>query len=251
MMAVDSFYWAMMLSACGMGETVADFLSSGPLQLGYACASAVLVTMVCLALYAERRAHAPNSVRYWTTIVTMSTAGTTMADFISRTLGWGYFRGTLFLGGLFAVTLLVWRGGGHPTLRDDSNEHGRSLVETNGRYWTAVMVASTLGTTLGDSLTNGTRLGFGGGTLVLFAVFAVLLLADHRASAPNEARYWMALVSASTIGATSGDYLTKDDGLNLGFGWGTGSLVVLFIAISLIARRRTVHPPANQLSTAT
>src|SRR5262249_31906569 len=113
-MAVDSFYWGMMLGACCMGETVADFLSFGPLQLGYARASAVLVTMVCVTLCAEQRAQTPNGARYWATIVTMSTAGTTMADFISRTLAWGYVWGTLFLSVLFAVTLLAWRRGARP-----------------------------------------------------------------------------------------------------------------------------------------
>lgn len=250
--AVDSYYWAMMLSACCMGETVADFLSYGPLHLGYARASILLVAMVCATLWAEQQAPNPNEARYWTVIVIMSTAGTTMADFISRTLDWGYLWGTLFLAGLFAATLLVWHRRTQPSdlLPDlDLEEHRKSLVETDARYWTAIMVASTLGTTLGDSLTNGMYLGFGGGSLLLLSFLAIILFAEYRAKAPNEARYWMALVSASTIGATSGDYLTKDEGLNLGYGWGIGSLVVLFVAISVIGLRRAPSFPPGQAST--
>jgi len=255
MVAVDLFYWAMMLSACCMGETVADFMSHGPLQLGYAHASIVLVAMVCGSLYAERSARVPNEARYWTTIVIMSTAGTTMADFISRTLDWGYFWGTLFLAVLFAATFLVWHRRAHPKnplLPDvDLEVHRKSLPQTDARYWTAIMVASTLGTTLGDSLTNGTHLGFGGGSLLRVTVLAIVLFAEHRAKVPNEARYWMALVSASTIGATSGDYLTKEEGLNFGYGWGIGSLVVLFIAITVIGRRRAPSPSAKEAFTFT
>jgi len=42
----------------------------------------------------------------------------------------------------------------------------------------------------------------------------------------------------STIGATSGDYLTKDDGLNLGFGRGSALMLAAFLAVVLVGRRR-------------
>ena len=54
----DGFYWATILAACIMGETLADFLSHGPMELGYGMASLVLGAGVILALVAERTAHA-------------------------------------------------------------------------------------------------------------------------------------------------------------------------------------------------
>ena len=56
-------YWSTILGACTMGETAADFLSHGPLGLGYARASLILGTLVALALVLEWRARWRNDRR--------------------------------------------------------------------------------------------------------------------------------------------------------------------------------------------
>ena len=246
----DAFYWVTILSACTMGETAADFLSHGPLGLGYGWASIILGSLVVVSLALERFAKVANEGRYWTTIVVMATAGTTMADFISRTLKFGYLWGSIFLAALFAATFLLWRDkssmgesekANHSVLPHvDINPTGKRLPPTNARYWAAIMVASTLGTTLGDSLSNGTRIGFGGSSLILGLLLAITLFMEYKAHVRNEARYWTALILASTIGATTGDYLTKEEGLNLGYYWGNGALIVVFVGIVLYARGRTL-----------
>jgi uncharacterized membrane-anchored protein len=65
----------------------------------------------------------------------------------------------------------------------------------------------------------------------------VVLLVEARAEVDNEARYWTALVLASTIGATTGDYLTKEEGLNLGYFWGNGLLIAVFVVIAIVGGR--------------
>lgn len=265
--APDTAYWALILSACAMGEASADFFSHGPLHMGYARASLLLGTFVVLALIAERRAHVANEARYWTTIVVMSTAGTTIADYLSRTLALGYLWSSLLLIALFTATLLAWKrttrapalgaplrdtllphvdvpadaAGGALLPHADIGAAVRTLPATDARYWAAIMVASTLGTTLGDALTNGTRLGFGGATVMLGAALLVVLAVEQRAHVRNEARYWTALVLASTIGATSGDYVMKEEGLNLGYAGGIGALVALFLLIVAVRRWRAAR----------
>ena len=234
--SVDLLYWAMMLSACSMGEAIADFMSHGPLGLGYGWASVVLMTGVIAALFAERAAKSKSQARYWIAIVIMSTAGTTLADFLSRTLKLGYFWGTALLAALFAATFFLWRRSLHPAA--DLEKQKKAVPKTDSRYWAAIMVASTLGTTLGDSLTNGTKLGFGGGSAILLSLLGVVLFLESRARAENEARYWTALVLTSTVGATSGDYITKEEGLNLGYYWGIGAVLLLFVDIFIFARSR-------------
>ena len=163
----DLRYWAMILSGCTMGETAADFLSHGPMHLGYGLASVILVAFVFAALYAEFRAKVPNEGRYWTAIIIMSTAGTTLADFLSRTLELGYFWSTVMLVVLFVISLVIRRKGrpAHESLLPhvditassagalphiEISQSAKALPQTDVRYWTAIMVASTLGTTLGD-----------------------------------------------------------------------------------------------------
>ncbi len=254
----DLLYWITILSACTMGETAADFLSHGPLGLGYALASVILGSLVVGALFLERLARVPNALRYWTTIIIMATAGTTMADWLSRTLELGYFRSSALLGTLFVAILLAGRNGRLSPRRAELassvlphieiEQPLRRVPTTDARYWAAIMAASTLGTTLGDYFSDGVELGFGTSSLVLFALLAMVLAVELRARMPNEARYWTALIIASTIGATSGDFVTKDEGLDLGYFWGNGLIIGVFVCIAVARRLMAQRAPQHQES---
>lgn len=253
----DLIYWVTLLSACAMGETAADFLSHGPMELGYARASLILCSLVFIALAVERAARMPNPLRYWTTVVVMATAGTTIADWLSRSMQLGYLYSSAILTVCFIAALVVWakcastpapsaRSGVLPHIEIEAPM--QLLPQTDFRYWTVIMVASTLGTTLGDYFADGLELGFGASSLILLALLALTLFFEFRTGASNEKRYWTALILCSTIGATSGDFLTKEDGLDLGYFWGNGVLIAAFLVIALVrmvlAGGRT-HPEAT------
>ena len=225
-----ALYWATILSACTMGETAGDFISFG-LRFGYGWASCLLVSLLIIALLMEARAKAPNEARYWTTIVIMSTTGTAMADFLTRTLKLGYGWGSTVLIGLFTIIYLIERRS-----KIDINKQTMSLPATNAFYWAGILVASTFGTTMGDFVADVLNLGFGGASLFLGSLLAIVLIAEFRATTSNKLRYWTALVITSTIGATTGDFLTKKDALNLGYGWGSAILIAVFAIIFLIGR---------------
>lgn len=233
-------YWVTILSACTMGETAGDFVSFG-LRFGYGWASCLLITLLIIALVMEARAKAPNEARYWTTIVIMSTTGTAMADFLTRTLKLGYGWGSAVLTGLFGIIYLVERGS-----KIHIHKQTTSLPPTNAFYWAGILVASTFGTTMGDFVADVLHLGFGGASLFLGSLLSVVLFVEFRAKTPNKPRYWTALVIASTIGATTGDFLTKPDALNLGYGWGSAILITVFTIIFLIRRR--FNPAAGRAS---
>ncbi len=250
-------YWVTILSACTMGETAGDFFSFG-LKFGYAWASCFLLTLLTLALIAEARAKTPNEARYWTTIVIMSTTGTAMADFLTRTLKLGYGGGSALLTSLFGLVYLaekIYKRAKHRSAGDSGlphisldvasksvlpqikiGAHTHSLPATDFFYWAAILVASTFGTTMGDFVADVLGFGFGGGTLFLGSLLALVLFVEFRSHIPNKPRYWTALVITSTIGATTGDFLTKEDALNLGYGWGSLILIGVFAVIFLIRR---------------
>jgi uncharacterized membrane-anchored protein len=256
----DARYWATILVACTMGETAGDFVSHG-LNLGYGMGSVALVSLFAFVMILELRAKVPNEARYWTAIVITSTTGTTLADFVTRSMKLGYGWGTAFLVGILGVMFLVWKrrapappGGAVATALphveiatpapgsvlphvaiEGAKKRGPS---TDARYWAAILVVSTLGTTLGDFVSDGLSVGTGRGTLLLGGLLAVVLILELRAKVANEPRYWTAIVLTSTIGATSGDYLTKDDGLNLGFGVGSAIMMAAFVVVVLVGRLR-------------
>src|SRR5262249_50226736 len=136
--------------------------------------------------------------------------------------------------GVLSLVLFVWRKRGASAPSDED----KSVPATDARYWTAILVISTIGTTLGDFVSDGLDIGTARASLLLGALLAIALFFELRAKARNQARYWIAIVLTSTIGATSGDYLTKDDGLTLGFALGSGILLILFVVAVLVGRRR-------------
>jgi uncharacterized membrane-anchored protein len=232
-----------------MGETAGDFLSFG-LALGYARSALILIALLTVALLVEARAKGPREYRYWMTIIIMSTTGTALADFLTRTLELGYARGSALLITVFVLIYLAER----VYRRSSKTRAGRSekqnvfdeidedikkegIPRTDAFYWTSILVASTFGTTMGDFTSDVLGLGFGGGALLLASLLLVVLIVDYWSRSPSVALYWAALVIASTIGATTGDFLTKPDALNLGYGIGSLILITALAIIFFIRRR--------------
>lgn len=251
----DWAYWATILIACTMGETAGDFVSHG-LKLGYGVGSIALVSVFAAVMVLELRAKVSNEARYWTAIVITSTTGTTLADFVTRSLKLGYGGGTALLLAVLGAVFLIFRrrapgtrvlphvaidtGDADSVLPHAKIEEPRKAgPSTDVRYWSAILIVSTIGTTLGDFVADGLGIGTARGSLVLAGLLAIVLFLEARAKVANEARYWTAIVLTSTIGATSGDYLTKDDGLNLGFGVGSAIMLGAFVAVVLASRLRT------------
>lgn len=241
-------YWATVLSACTMGETAGDYLSFA-MELGYGRASVALALLLMAALIWEAFAKTQSEFRYWLTIIIMSTTGTAFADFLTRTLELGYARGSLLLITLFILIYIAERIYKR-SKTDDSDANRREISEkyergiktsglpaTDAFYWISILTASTFGTTMGDFTSDVLGLGFGGGTLFLGALLLSVLILDYRSAKPRVALYWTALVVASTIGATTGDFLTKPDAMDLGYGWGSLILITILGFIFFIRHR--------------
>ena len=247
-------YWVTILSACTMGETAGDYLSFG-LELGYGWAAVVLSAVLLVVLIIEARAETRSEYRYWATVIIMSTTGTAFADFITRTLELGYAWGSALLITVFVLIYLAERlyksgrraaaGAEGRNVFDTADEDIKTtgLPKTDAFYWVSILVASTFGTTMGDFTSDVLGLGFGGGALLLAALLIAVLTVDYRTKVAAAALYWAALVVASTIGATTGDFLTKPDALDLGYGWGSLILIAFLTAIFL-ARYRLIGAKA-------
>lgn len=256
-LATYVLYWATILSACTMGETAGDYLSFG-LKLGYARSAIILGVFLLLALLLEWRAKAQSEYRYWATIIIMSTTGTALADFITRTLELGYARGSALLITIFILIYFAeWayrrrEGGGSKGERQnvfadvERDIKTRGLPKTDAFYWLSILVASTFGTTMGDFTSDVLGLGFGGGALLLAALLLVILVVDYFSHVGEIALYWAALVVASTIGATTGDFLTKPDALNLGYA--IGSLILITVLAVIFFIRYKLAPTKSALS---
>jgi uncharacterized membrane-anchored protein len=229
-------FWAIKLLATTVGETGGDALSM-TLDLGYAVASLIYVAFFAVTVAAQVGSPRYRPLCYWAAVVATTTVGTTVSDYLDRSVGLGYVKSSIALLCGVLLLLFVWR-----------RTTGRIAFEkiTTRRdeifYWLTILVSNTLGTALGDFVATTTGIGFERGTLV-FAGLLALVAAAHLWSRkiPPSALFWAAYVLTRPFGATLGDTLTKpraEGGLELGRI--SASLVIaalMIVGIILVARR--------------
>jgi len=211
----------MKICATTLGETAGDLLSM-TLKVGYAVSSVILLGFFIVTLFTQLRAKKFHPYLYWMVILSTSTAGTTMSDYMDRSLGLGYAKGSAILVSILGVVFLVWF----------LLEKNLSVVHIKTQraeilYWVAILFSNTLGTALGDFLADDSGLGFIGGAVLIGSLLLLLLALFQFTQISRAGLFWLAFVLTRPFGATMGDVLTKlpEQG---GLGLGTiGSSVVL------------------------
>ncbi len=222
-------FWIMKICATTLGETAGDLLSM-TLNVGYAISSIILLGFFALTLLIQLFSKKYHPFIYWAVILATSTAGTTMSDFMDRTMGLGYMVGSLILVTLLVATLFIWK----------MTEKSLSVTDIKSLrgevfYWTAILFSNTLGTALGDFLADSSGLGFSGGAILIGSLLLLVVLAYYFTKLSHVVLFWLAFVLTRPFGATFGDLLTKPiekGGLNLGTVG--SSLVLLVILLALI-----------------
>ncbi|HEY9648248.1 MAG TPA: hypothetical protein V6C88_17860 [Chroococcidiopsis sp.] len=227
--AITAFFWIMKICATTLGETAGDLLSM-TLNVGYAVSSIILVGIFLATLVTQLVSNRYNPLLYWTVILSTSTAGTTMSDFIDRTLKLGYPLGASILLTILLITLAIWRFSIGSLSVTDIKTPKVELI-----YWTAILFSNTLGTALGDFLADTSGLGFFGGALLISALLALTLAAHYFTQISQVALFWIAFVLTRPFGATFGDILTKThEKGGLAFGTIGSSIVLLSILLVCI-----------------
>ena len=139
-----------------LGETTPDAGEAG-LNL-YLVRTAIFGVLLIVLVWRRSERKRFNSWLYWATIAASTTAGTTLADFSTRSLGIGYPAGhssfspaCCFRCSLGTAHLEAWTS-------------QRSHSTRRAFYWVTITFSQTLGTALGDWIANS-ALGYGGGAL--------------------------------------------------------------------------------------
>jgi uncharacterized membrane-anchored protein len=239
-------FWLIKLLATTVGETGGDALSM-TLDLGYAVASLIYVAFFALTLAVQVRAKRFHPAVYWAVVVATTTVGTTLSDFLDRSVGLGYVKSSLALLCGVLLVLGVWKRVAGRVAFEDITSRTDEIF-----YWLTILVSNTLGTALGDFVADTTGLGFERGTLV-FGGLLVLVAALYRWAkriSPG-VLFWSAYVLTRPFGATLGDTLTKpraEGGLELGriaASLSIAALMVAGIAVSTRIERRRARPAAS------
>lgn len=196
-------FWITKICATTLGETAGDLLAQ-TLKIGYAISSAILLGFFFITLFAQLFSKKYIPIIYWLIILSTSTAGTTISDYMDRTLGLGYANGSIILFSLLITTLIIWK----------LSEKSLSLTDIRSLrgeifYWTAILFSNTLGTALGDFLADNSGLGFLGGAALIGSLLAVIICLYYFTKISHIILFWLAFVLTRPFGATFGDLLTK------------------------------------------
>ena len=151
---VTLVFWIIKVLATTLGETGGDALSMS-MNLGYLYSTGIFAVVFAVLVVAQVKADSYKPVLYWATIIATTTLGTTLADFVDRSLHIGYTGGSSILVVLLIGSLLIWKRD-LGTLSVDSIRTPKAEFY----YWTTIMFSQTLGTALGDWTADTESLGY-------------------------------------------------------------------------------------------
>jgi uncharacterized membrane-anchored protein len=101
-------FWIIKILATTLGETGGDAVTMS-MNLGYAVGTLIFLAIFLAVVTVQIRRKSFNAYLYWLTIVATTTVGTTIADFVDRSLGIGYLGGSTLLLACLMGSLAVWR----------------------------------------------------------------------------------------------------------------------------------------------
>jgi uncharacterized membrane-anchored protein len=232
--AVDARYWTAITLASIFGCNLGDCLSFYAHWNHWIGLGPLAVIFVAL-IFGERQSAFTTQAWYWTIVIVLRAAATNLADLATHTFEWPYPRVIL---GLAVIQALVVCPVLPRLISAGNNRTGRPA--TNGWYWLSLLTAGTLGTAIGDWTAEELHLGTGYGTLVLGAIFAVVLAMGSRLRWTTKAAYWLPIIAVRSAGTTAGDWLAfRDDpglsnGLHLGLPFSTALTCALFVATLVV-----------------
>jgi uncharacterized membrane-anchored protein len=201
--AITMGFWAIKILATTLGETGGDTLSM-TMNWGYLAATGVFATVLLVLVAIQISARRFHASLYWATIIASTTAGTTLADFATRSMGFGYTGGSIMLLGLVLASLASWKVTLGAIDADDIRNRRAEIF-----YWLTITFSQTLGTALGDWLADTGGLGYIGAAGIFAAGLVGLVLLYYRTKVSRILLFWAAFVLTRPLGAAVGDFLDK------------------------------------------
>jgi uncharacterized membrane-anchored protein len=249
--AITLGFWIVKILATTLGETGGDSVSMSWLgettpdagegwANGYLIGTAIFGIFLLVLVWIQIRARRFHPFLYWATIIASTTAGTTLADFTTRSLAIGYPYASVLLFAGVLVLLFTW----HRSLGTvDVSRIDTASAEA--LYWVTITISQTLGTALGDWVADSGP-GYAGGALIFGACLAVLALLYFWTGASRVLLFWAAFILTRPLGATVGDFLDKplaEGGLELSRPIATAVLAVAILLLILMLPQRSGRHP--------
>lgn len=234
-------YWFVFGMVSVFGANASDLatalLGAGPVRGLPMLVVALVVAGILLAeLFDKSSTHA----WYWLVIAIIPTASINLADSIVVDLGLGEVWVILALALLLLLSLIISRSEATLLVSElmiaRPGPHARPL--TDAGHWFAMVVASSLGTIVGDYCSVNLRLGLVWAS-VLLSVLVLLVFWLHRVAGVNRlVLYWLTVVAVRAAGTVIADLLAKEPHLALGLPVSAALTGALTLALLILWRDR-------------
>ena len=199
---VTLLFWITKIFATTFGETAGDAVSMS-LNLGYLLSTFIFALVFILFVFFQIRAKTYHPYLYWFTIIASTTVGTTLADFVDRSLGIGYLGGSTLLLSLVVLSLYSWYKV-EGTISPHVNQPRAEIF-----YWLTITFSQTLGTALGDWSSDTAGLGYTGGIMLYVILLGIVIALYFFTNLSRILLFWTAFVLTRSLGAVVGDFLDK------------------------------------------
>jgi uncharacterized membrane-anchored protein len=237
---VTLIFWILKILATTLGETAGDAVTMSWLGettpeasgTGYLIGTAIFGTIFVVAVFIQIKAKEFHPFLYWLTIVATTTVGTTLADFLTRSIGIGYAGASVILLACVIGSLLVWKWSTGSVSIQTVNTPSVEIF-----YWVTIMFSQTLGTALGDWVSDNEALGYLGAAAIFGGILVVLVALYYFTNVSRVVLFWIAFITTRPLGAVIGDFLDKplaNGGLELSRYAASLVLLVLIVAIIFI-----------------
>ncbi|MCH7294583.1 hypothetical protein [Acinetobacter higginsii] len=227
---VTLLFWIIKIAATTLGETAGDALSMS-LNLGYILSTYIFSIIFIGFVSLQMKAKEYKPFLYWATIISTTTLGTTIADYVDRSLGIGYLGGSIILLTLLLSSLAIWYWScGNIAVNSVQS------AKTEAFYWVTIMFSQTLGTALGDWTADTQGLGYTGAALIFGSLLLILIVLYYWTKISRTFLFWSAFVLTRPLGAVLGDFLDKPldhGGLDLSR-FGASFVLLAFILVCLV-----------------
>jgi uncharacterized membrane-anchored protein len=165
------------------------------------------------------------NIGFWVIKIFATTLGEVGGNALSQTLGLGYLWGTLIFAAILVVAVVI---------------QIRASTFHSSIYWISITATTLAGTTMADFCDRSLGIGYLGGSLLLFSLVMISLLAWKLTlgsvaiatvtTAKAECFYWATIMFSQTLGTALGDWMA--DSTSLGY---NGSALLIAIVLVLIA----------------
>ncbi len=200
---LTAFFWIIKILSTTVGETAADFVNVD-LGLGLLNTTILMGAVAAIAVVWQFKMKKYFAPAYWFLIIMMSVEGTLITDLLVDKLGVSLITlDIIFTIAMLGVFYLWYKGEGTLSI------HSIITPRREIFYWVIVLATFTLGTGIGDTISEHLNVGYLNSLIIFASIFSVAGGLFYANVLDGVIAFWVAFIVTRPIGASLGDLMIQ------------------------------------------